>query len=128
MDKSPGHQKWPEHTVEEKHVDQELRVQVNGDVVADSREVIEVIEDGHPDRYYFPRADVEMDKLEATERTTECPYKGKGRYFNVKAGDTELDEAAWSYDDTYEEHRDLENRIAFHEKEMDAVEIAPVSA
>jgi len=128
VDKSPGHRKWPDHTVEEKRFDGEMRVQANGETIADSRDVIELVEDGHPDRYYFPRSDVEMDKLESTERETECPFKGTGRYFNVKTREARLDDAAWSYDDTYEEHRDLQDRIAFHAQEIEGLEIAPVSA
>lgn len=128
MDKSPGHQKWPEHTVEEKHFDGEMRVQAKGETVADSRDVIRLVEDGHPDRFYFPRSDVDMDKLESADRETECPFKGTGRYFDVKSGDGRLEEAAWSYEDTYEEHRDLQDRIAFHGRETEGLEIEPVSA
>ncbi|MCG6957444.1 MAG: DUF427 domain-containing protein [Gemmatimonadetes bacterium] len=128
MEKSPGHRKWPDHTVDEEHFDGEMRVLANGEVIADSRDVIELIEDGHPDRYDFPRSDVDMNKLENAERSTECPFKGTGRYFNVKSDEGRLKEVAWSYEDTYEEHRALEDRIAFHDEETEAIELAPVSA
>ena len=123
MQKAPGHQKWPDHTVEEKHLDQEVHVEVNGQVVAESTDVIEVDEDDHPARYYFPRSDVDMDLLESSEKTTECPFKGHGRYFDVQTEDRTFENAAWSYEDTYEEHRDLEDRIAFHDLEIADVEL-----
>lgn len=126
MAKSPGHQKWPDYTVRDEPVDQEMEVKVNGEVIADSDHVIKVVEDKHPDRYYFPREDVQMDHLDASGRDTECPFKGHGEYFDVNAGGDTVDDAAWSYEDTYDEHRDLQDRIAFHANEMDAVEVTPV--
>lgn len=123
MQKSPGHQKWPDHTVNEESLDDELRVEVDGVVVAESRDVIRVEEDDHPPRFYFPRSDVHMDALDPSGKDTECPFKGTGRYFDVKANGNVVANAAWSYEDAYEEHRDLENRIAFHAREMDNIEL-----
>ena len=36
MSKSPGHQKWPDHKVQEQRLDQRVQVDVNGEVVAGS--------------------------------------------------------------------------------------------
>lgn len=115
MGKSPGHEKWPDHKVEETRVDRPLRVTVNGETVAESDDVILVEEDGHPDRYYFPRTDVRMDLFERSAKTTQCPFKGKGRYFSLKTDGGEAEDLAWSYEDPYQEHRDLKDRLAFHD-------------
>ena len=125
MKRSPGHRRWPDHKVREEHLDQRIRAKVNGEVVAASDDVIKVVEDENPERYYFPREDVEMEDLEASERTTECPFKGRGRYYDVSAGGRRIGDAAWSYEDPYEEHRDLKDRVAFHATEMQAVEVVP---
>ena len=93
MRKSPGHQKWPDHKVQERHIGQRVQVKINGDVVADSNDVIKVDEDQHPPRYYFPRSDVKMDKLERSDTTTECPFKGTAHYFNLNLGDKKLEDA-----------------------------------
>jgi uncharacterized protein (DUF427 family) len=73
--KSPGHQKWPEHTVAERQVTQEIEAEAGGQVLANTQDVIRVEEDGSPPRLYFARSAVAMDKL-----------------------------AAWSYEEPHEEH------------------------
>src|SRR5439155_21247097 len=90
MSKSPGHQKWPQHRVDERRVDGTVTVQIDGDVLAQSRNVIRVDEEEYPPRYYLPRDDVKMDKLERSNTTTECPFKGTAHYFSIAAGDKRL--------------------------------------
>jgi uncharacterized protein (DUF427 family) len=121
--RSPGHRKWPDHQVREQRVDGRVRVEVNGEVLADSSDVIRVDEDGNPPRYYFPRTDVRMDWLEPVDKPTECPFKGTGRYFALNTGGRTLADAAWSYEDTYEEHMALKDRIAFYTDKVQEVEL-----
>lgn len=125
MSKSPGHQKWPDHKVIESHMDQEVKVIIDGEVVAQSSDVIKVDEDRHPARYYFPRSDVRMGKLESSNTTTECPFKGIAHYFSVSVGDKKFEDAVWTYEDPYDEHRRLKDRVAFYDDKIPEIHIAP---
>lgn len=118
MSKSPGHQKWPEHKVREIPVGERVTVELDGQLIADSRHVIRVEEDGSPARYYFPRGDVTMDKLQRTATTSECPFKGVAHYFSLSTdggGGGKLDDAVWTYEEPFDEHQSLKDRLAFYD-------------
>jgi uncharacterized protein (DUF427 family) len=123
MGKSPGHQKWPDHKVQELPLDERVKVEVAGEVVADSDHVIKVVEDNAPVRYYFPRADVAMGKLTRTATTSKCPFKGTAHYFSIHAGGKTLDDGVWTYEDPYEDHQALKDRLAFYDDKLPAISI-----
>lgn len=121
--KSPGHQTWPDHQVREEHLDERVLVEINGEIVADSRDIIRVDEDESPPRYYFPRADVRMEKLEPSDTESQCPFKGHAHYFTVNAGGKRLEDAVWTYEEPYDEHRALKDRVAFWDEKAPEIRI-----
>lgn len=125
MGKSPGHRKWPEHKVEERRLQERMQVEAAGRVIAESADVIRVKEDEQPDRYYFPRDDINMSLLERTDSTSECPFKGTAHYFSVNVSDKHLDDAAWTYEEPYEEHAALKDRVAFYDDKVREIDVKP---
>lgn len=123
MSQSPGHQKWPDHQVREEHLHRPVEVEVEGVVLATSSDVIKVDEDKSPVRYYFLRSDVRMEKLERSKTTTECPFKGVGNYYGLNLGERRLEDAVWTYEDPYDEHRALKARLAFYDDKFPEIHI-----
>lgn len=122
MARSPGHRKWPNHQVLERPLDQRVQVFVEGELVVDTDDVIEVEEDGHPKRWYFARNAVRTDNLEPSPKVTECPFKGSAHYFHLTAGGKRFDDALWSYEEPYDEHAALKSRLAFYGEKLASIE------
>ena len=65
---------------------QRMQVRVDGILLADSTNTVELREHCYPPRRYFPREDVRMDLLTVSETTTYCPFKGHAVYFRWVSG------------------------------------------
>lgn len=113
MAQAPGYEKWPQHQIREVESGAHVSVRLLEQSLAESSEAIKVVEDKHPVRYYFPKPDVRMDLLEQTDSSTHCPFKGTASYYRVRFDGNVLEDAAWSYEQPYDEHQALKGRVAF---------------
>lgn len=120
--KSPGHEQHPDHKVDEIRVKDTVTVEIAGKPVVESDDVIRVEETGHPPRHYFPMTAIDA-RLDESDKTSECPFKGKASYYNVTVGDRTFEDAAWTYEQPYDEHRDLAGRVAFYDEKVDQISI-----
>lgn len=121
--KSPGHLTWPDHRVIEERPRAHVEIFFNSQKIADSIDAIKVVEDDHPVRYYIPRQDVHMENVERTKQTTQCPFKGIAHYYTVKVGGRSSDNAVWTYEEPYDEHKGLKDRLAFYEDKVDEIRV-----
>jgi uncharacterized protein (DUF427 family) len=74
-----------------------IRVEVGGEVIADSRRAMMLHESGLQPMYYFPPEDVRSDVLVESDRSTHCPKKGDASYYTIRAGGEEVADGAWYY-------------------------------
>ena len=74
-----------------------VRVELAGEVVAETREAIRLLERGLPPSFYIPPRDTRTDLLERCDATSLCPVKGEARYWAIRVADRLVDRAAWSY-------------------------------
>lgn len=97
-----------------------IRARFAGETVVDSKRVKLMHESGHLPVYYFPEAEVRMDLLERTERTSLCPWKGEAVYYTVRVGDKVAANAAWSYPEPLRDAPRLSGYLAFYWDAMEA--------
>jgi uncharacterized protein (DUF427 family) len=118
MSSAPGFKKYPQHRVETRRASVHVRVTYLGEVIADTRDAVELHEstgEGKktvaPIVYYVPRKDVRMDRLARSSHRTHCPFKGDASYFSVVGG---AENAVWSYETPYDEMLLIKERLAFY--------------
>jgi uncharacterized protein (DUF427 family) len=108
------------HRIDVRQGSEHVRIEIGGEVIAESRRPVVLDETRCPTRYYLPREDVRMDRLEPTATHTHCPYKGDASYWTARAGDRVVADAAWSYDDPLPQREDIRGLLCFYPSRVDA--------
>lgn len=110
----------PDYQIEFDPVPARVRAIFGGATIADSRGARVMYELGHAPVYYLPRADVDMARLEPTDRDTYCPYKGHASYWTVRVGEAVAENAIWAYLEPYPQLAALKDYFGFYWGRMDA--------
>jgi uncharacterized protein (DUF427 family) len=113
------HPRDPYSRVDTVHSSRHVRVEVGGQVIADTKRPVVLYETGLPTRYYIPKLDVRMDLLEPTHTVTHCPYKGDAVYWTLKVGSTTYPDFVWSYPRPIPEIPKIENLLCFYNEKVD---------
>lgn len=74
-----------------------VQVLFAGEVVADSRRAVRVLETSHPPVFYLPPEDVRTELLTLTPERSVCEFKGRAVYWTLRLNAHEAVNAAWSY-------------------------------
>jgi uncharacterized protein (DUF427 family) len=118
----PGYAKNPGHRVQIRAAGLRVRVIFAGEVVADTTDAVRLEETGYGPVYYLPREDVNPRHIEKTRHGSYCPYKGQASYFSLVAGGRRSENAAWSYEQPYDEVEAIRARLAFYPDRVDRIE------
>ena len=98
-----------------------VRVELGGEVVAESARALRVLETSHPPVIYVPPADVAPGALApARLPPTMCEWKGRAVYFDVTGGTRTEPGAAWAYPEPVPGFEVLRDHLAFYPSRMDA--------
>jgi len=100
--------------------DAHLVVVLGGVTVADTHRGYRVLETSHPPNYYLPPDDIVPGALEPADGTSFCEWKGRARYYTVRAGDRVAVAAAWAYDAPSPRFAPITGYVAFYPGRMDA--------
>jgi len=114
----PGYKKYPDHRITTKPAGVRVRVKLDGEVIADTRDAIRLEEGDYPAVYYFPRKDVKMERLVRSKHQTVCPFKGTASYYSLANG---AENAVWTYETPYDEVSVIKERLAFYPDKVDSI-------
>ena len=100
----------------ERHV----RLELGGEVLAESSRAVRVLETSHPPTIYVPSADVRADLLAPSgARSTWCEFKGRARYLDAIIPGGLVRAVGWTYREPSPGYEALRHHIAFYPGRVD---------
>ena len=103
-----------EHPITVNPTGKRVVVRVNGEIVADTNEALQLQESTYPAVQYIPFKDVVQDVLTRTDTSTYCPFKGDAGYYSVTTGAGTVDDAIWFYEQPYPAVAAIAGHAAFY--------------
>jgi uncharacterized protein (DUF427 family) len=103
-----GHARDPFARIDVRQSSRHVRVEKDGELLAESARPLLLFETGLPTRYYLPREHV-VAPIEESDRHTICPYKGVASYYTV-GGHKDI---AWYYPEPLPGVEQIKDLVAF---------------
>ncbi|CAE07844.1 DUF427 domain-containing protein [Parasynechococcus marenigrum] len=98
----------------------QIRVEVLGEVLVETQRSLRVLETFHPPTYYLPPEAMNQGLLvPAPGRPSFCEWKGVASYYDVVAGEQRINRAVWTYNHPSERFRELAGWFALYPGQMD---------
>lgn len=102
-------------------IDWSLKVEHEGQVVAETQNGVRILETSHPPCFYFPPEAVDMSRLEPSTTRTFCEWKGQARYWHLKTANGVVEDVCWAYADPVEPI--IKDHLSFYAGRVDACHV-----
>jgi uncharacterized protein (DUF427 family) len=113
------HLRDPYHRIDVMPTSRQVRISLEGELLAKTRRAKVLFETGLPPRWYIPREDVREELLEPSDHRTGCAYKGFASYRSVRVGDREEESLVWTYPDPRHEVASIAGYLCFFDERVD---------
>jgi uncharacterized protein (DUF427 family) len=101
-------------------VGRRVTIDLGGERIVDTDNVLRVLETSHPPVYYLPIAAFTAGALTDAAGSSFCEFKGAARYLDVHGGGVVRERAAWNYPQPSPGFAPLQDRVAVYPAAMDA--------
>ena len=91
------HPKDPFKRIDTLQSTRDIKVSIDGHVIAHTQTSMHLYETGLPVRYYIPLTSVDASVLRSSETRTRCPYKGEAQYWSVEIDGKLYEDLFWYY-------------------------------
>jgi uncharacterized protein (DUF427 family) len=112
-----AHPRDPFHRIDIVRSSRDVRVELDGETLAESSRPRLLFEPPLPVRYYLPPEDVRTDLLVPSATRSFCAYKGEASYVSAPG----LEDAAWLYPAPLREAAEVTGCFAFFNERVDLV-------
>jgi uncharacterized protein (DUF427 family) len=89
-------------------------VRAGGAVLGESTQALELIEEDREPVIYFPRGDIAMTFMDASDHKTTCPHKGEASYYSIVTKSNTLTDSVWSYEEPKDAAAQIKGYLAFY--------------
>jgi uncharacterized protein (DUF427 family) len=114
------HPRSPYARVDALRSTRQVRIELEGVVLAESEAPVVVFETGLPPRHYLERAGLRLEQLEPSPTQTACPYKGRTTsYWSARVGESFVEDVAWCYDFPTAPMLPIAGLVAFYDEKVD---------
>lgn len=113
------HARDPSHRVDVVPSERHIRIELGGELLAESRRPCALFETSLPTRWYLPADDVRPGALQPSATTSGCPYKGSARYFSARLADRVVPDVAWTYPEPVPECPGVAGLVCFFDERVD---------
>jgi uncharacterized protein (DUF427 family) len=115
-----AHPRDPFHRIDVLPSSRRVRLELDGQVLAESSRPTLLFETMLPARFYLPREDVRAELSPSGTRTW-CAYKGQASYWSAAAGGRVLPDIAWTYQQPLHDAARVRGLIAFFNERLDVI-------
>jgi uncharacterized protein (DUF427 family) len=115
-----GHPRDPFHRIDVLASSRHVRLELDGQVLAESSRPMLLFETMLPVRYYLPREDIHVELSPSSTRTY-CAYKGQASYWSATVGDRAVPDIAWTYPEPLHDATQVRGLTAFFDERVDVV-------
>jgi uncharacterized protein (DUF427 family) len=115
-----GHPRDPFHRIDVLPSSRHVRLELDGQLLAESSRSHTLFETMLPPRYYLPLADIRADVQPSPTRTY-CAYKGQASYWSFDVGGTVVPDLAWTYLEPLTDASNVKGLVALFDERVDLV-------
>jgi len=115
-----SHPRDPFHRIDVLRSSRQVRLELDGHLLAESARARLLFETNLPTRFYLPHQDVRVE-LEPSPTRTWCAYKGEASYWSPVVEGTVVADLAWTYEAPLHDASEVQGCVAFFDERVDAV-------
>jgi len=115
-----AHPRDPFHRIDVLPSSRQVRLELDGHLLAQSSRPTLLFETMLPTRYYLPPGDIRAELTPSGTRTY-CAYKGQASYWSAAVGDRVVSDIAWTYQQPRHDAARAGGLIAFFNERLDVI-------